>query len=187
MSSLTNWTLKRWVFRCCAGGDRSARLSSCDASEDLPLRLVSIGIQSSRRLERESQRNIELMWLTGRLDAGLQDDRRLPPRQRAGDPRGVRAVRRAVPSVQPFLRGLSLRSTGASSRRSTIATRTSQWPRSPSALNRWRPASRATWGSWTVPTGRTAIWPRPRQPAQGEDRGRPAAADAVPQGDWQAG
>ena len=35
-------------------------------------------------------------------DAGLQDDRRLPPRQRAGDPRGLRAVRRAVPSVQPF-------------------------------------------------------------------------------------
>jgi hypothetical protein len=35
-------------------------------------------------------------------DAGLQDDRRLPPRQRAGDPRGLRAVCRAVPSVQPF-------------------------------------------------------------------------------------
>src|SRR5580704_13260754 len=35
-----------------------------------------------------------------------------------------------------FSRGLSLRSTGASSRRSTIATRTSQWPRSPSALSR---------------------------------------------------
>jgi transposase len=25
------------------------------------------GIQSSRRLEREAQRNVELMWLTGRL------------------------------------------------------------------------------------------------------------------------
>ena len=35
-------------------------------------------------------------------DAGLQDDRRLPPRQRASDPRGLRAVRRAVPSVQSF-------------------------------------------------------------------------------------
>jgi transposase len=51
-------------------------------------------IQSSRRLERESQRNL-----------GLQDDRRLPPRQRAGDPRGLCAVRRAVPSVQPFHAG----------------------------------------------------------------------------------
>jgi hypothetical protein len=32
-------------------------------------------------------------------DAGLQDNRRLPPRQRAGDPRGLCAVHRAVPSV----------------------------------------------------------------------------------------
>ena len=58
-------------------------------------------IQSSRRLERETQRNIELMWLTGRLMPDFKD-RRLPLRQRAGDPRGLRAVRRAVPSVQPF-------------------------------------------------------------------------------------
>ena len=36
-------------------------------------------VQSSRRLEREAQRNIELMWLTGRLGARLQDDCRLPP------------------------------------------------------------------------------------------------------------
>jgi transposase len=32
-------------------------------------------IQSSRRLERETQRNVELIWLTGRLMPGLQDDR----------------------------------------------------------------------------------------------------------------
>jgi transposase len=32
-------------------------------------------IQSSRRLEQETQRNLELMWLTGRLTPGLQDDR----------------------------------------------------------------------------------------------------------------
>src|ERR1700747_3861682 len=29
-------------------------------------------LQSSRRLEREAQRNIELMWLTGRCGAGLK-------------------------------------------------------------------------------------------------------------------
>src|SRR5512132_3059877 len=29
-------------------------------------------IQSSRRLEREAQRNIELMWLTGRLTPGVK-------------------------------------------------------------------------------------------------------------------
>ena len=40
-------------------------------------------IPSSRRLERECQRNIEMMWLTGRLAPGFKDDRRLPPRQRA--------------------------------------------------------------------------------------------------------
>ena len=37
-------------------------------------------IQSSRRLEREGQRNVELMWLCGRLapDARLQDHCRFP-------------------------------------------------------------------------------------------------------------
>ena len=42
-------------------------------------------VQSSRRLERECQRNIELIWLTGQL-ARFQNDRRLPQRQRASDP-----------------------------------------------------------------------------------------------------
>ena len=37
-------------------------------------------VQSSRRLERECQRNVELMWLTGRLAPRLQDHCRLPPR-----------------------------------------------------------------------------------------------------------
>ena len=39
-------------------------------------------VQSSRRLERECQRNIELVWLTGRL----QDDSRLPQGQWRGHP-----------------------------------------------------------------------------------------------------
>lgn len=44
-------------------------------------------IQSSRRLERESQRNVELIWLTGgTAGTGLQDNSRLPPRQWSGDP-----------------------------------------------------------------------------------------------------
>jgi transposase len=62
-------------------------------------------IQSSRRLERETQRNIELMCLTGRLMPDFKTNRRLPPRQRAGDPRGLRTVRGAAPSVQPFHAG----------------------------------------------------------------------------------
>src|SRR5271155_3771992 len=36
-------------------------------------------IQSSRRLEREAQRNIELMWLTGRLSPDLQTIGAFPP------------------------------------------------------------------------------------------------------------
>src|SRR5580692_12886965 len=39
MSSLTTRPGSAGLFWCCAGGDRSAGLSSCDASEDLPLRL----------------------------------------------------------------------------------------------------------------------------------------------------
>ena len=57
-------------------------------------------IQSSRRLEREAQRNVELMWLTGRLAPRFQDDCRLPQGQRRGDPSGVRPVRRAVSPAQ---------------------------------------------------------------------------------------
>jgi hypothetical protein len=41
-------------------------LSSLDDVEDLPLGDLN-RISSSRRLEDETQRNVELMWLTGRL------------------------------------------------------------------------------------------------------------------------
>ena len=43
-------------------------------------------VQSSRRLERECQRNVELMRLTGAPCTGLQGDCRLPPRQPCGHP-----------------------------------------------------------------------------------------------------
>jgi hypothetical protein len=56
-------------------------------------------IQSSRRLERETQRNVERMWLTGPIDAGLQDDCQFPQGQRPGDPRCVLTVHRALPST----------------------------------------------------------------------------------------
>ena len=53
-------------------------------------------VQSSRRLEREAGRNVEVMWLTGRL---LPITRRSPTSARtmAGHPPGLRPVRRAVP------------------------------------------------------------------------------------------
>ena len=58
-------------------------------------------IQSSRRLERETQRNSELMWLTGRL---MPDFKTIADFRRDSGPaiRAACAVHRAVPSVQPF-------------------------------------------------------------------------------------
>jgi transposase len=58
-------------------------------------------IPSSRRLERETQRNIELMWLT----AGFQDDCRFPQGQWGCNPRGLPTVHGAVPSAQSVHRG----------------------------------------------------------------------------------
>jgi hypothetical protein len=56
-------------------------------------------IQSSRRLERECQRNVELMWFTGRLAPDFKTiaDFRLPP-----DPMRPWAEARAVVCRPPF-------------------------------------------------------------------------------------
>jgi transposase len=54
-------------------------------------------IQSSRRLEREAKRNIELMWLTGRLAPDL-NDLSLPQGQWQGDPQRLPPVRGALPA-----------------------------------------------------------------------------------------
>ena len=59
-------------------------------------------VQSSRRLEREAQRNLELIWLSGRL---MPDFKTIADFRRDSGPAiraALRAVRRAVPSVQPF-------------------------------------------------------------------------------------
>jgi len=55
-------------------------------------------VQSSRRLERECHRNIELVWLTGRLMPDVQDDSRFPQGQRRGHSQGLPRVRGAVPT-----------------------------------------------------------------------------------------
>ena len=73
-------------------------------------------VQSSRRLEREAQRNIELMWLTGRL---APDSRRLPISARTM----ARRSGRCADSSSRFAEGSDsslaplLRSTAASSKR----------------------------------------------------------------------
>ncbi len=60
--------------------------------------------------------------------------------------------------------------------------RTSQWPRSPSALSRWRPASRATWRSWTRADREDGDMAEAKTIRLKEKIRGPAAADAVPQG-----
>jgi hypothetical protein len=52
-------------------------------------------VQSSRRLEREAGRNVEVMWLTGRL-ARSQDDCRLPQGQWQCHPQGLRNLSRCA-------------------------------------------------------------------------------------------
>ena len=70
-------------------------------------------VQSSRRLEREAGRNLEVMWLTGRLAPdhktiadfrkGLKDQELIrginSPENGPGDPQGLQSVRRFVPSA----------------------------------------------------------------------------------------
>jgi hypothetical protein len=54
-------------------------------------------VQSSRRLEREAGRNVELMWLLGRLVPDHKTVAGFPERQWPCHPSGVRALCRAVP------------------------------------------------------------------------------------------
>jgi hypothetical protein len=86
-------------------------------------------IQSSRRLEREAQRNVELMWLTGRL----APDFKTIADFRRDNGAGIRNVCRAssvCAASSNSSRRPSWPSTAASSRPSTAATATSRPPRS---------------------------------------------------------
>ena len=65
-------------------------------------------VQSSRRLEREAGRNVELMWLLGRLVPAHKDGRRLIEGQRACHQPGVCALCRTVPVVNPELRSICI-------------------------------------------------------------------------------
>ena len=157
-------------------------------------------IQSSRRLERETQRNIELMWLTGRLMPGFKtiaDFRRefegseidpvdQFPGKRAGDPRGLRAIHRAVSSVQP------VHPSRRGHRREQVQG--GQHPRQELHGGQARQTHRAGRDQHrALPGG-----PGPRRPAgrrcrrgegtppEGEDRG-PAPTDAIAEGDGQTG
>ena len=58
-------------------------------------------VQSSRRLEREAQRNTELMWLTGRLAPDFKTIADFRRDKWRGDPGGVLPVCGVVPPVGP--------------------------------------------------------------------------------------
>src|SRR5215472_17194596 len=57
-------------------------------------------VQSSRRLEREAGRNVEVMWLTGACSRS-QDDCRLPQGQWQGHSPGLCPLCRSLPSDGP--------------------------------------------------------------------------------------
>ena len=68
MPSLMNWIWWCWALRALYRKRRAGR-PAYHPSTLLKIYLYGYlnRVQSSRRLEREAQRNIELMWLTGRL------------------------------------------------------------------------------------------------------------------------
>ena len=97
-------------------------------------------VQSSRRLERECQRNVELMWLTGRL----APDFKTIADFRRDNGIGIRNVRRRFVMLCRELKLFSqalVPSTAASSRQSIRAIATSPRVRSTSARSRSRRAS----------------------------------------------
>jgi transposase len=93
-------------------------------------------IQSSRRLEREAQRNVELMWLTGRL----MPDFKTIANFRKDNGKAIRAVCRQFVVLCQQVGRLS-QSTAANSRRSTIGIVTSL---APSFSGGWKKLNRAS-------------------------------------------
>ncbi len=83
-------------------------------------------IPSSRRLEREAQRNVELMWLTGRLAPDFKTIADFRRDNGEAIRQGLPRVCRAESADRAVWRRRGGRSTAASSRRSTTATRTSR-------------------------------------------------------------
>jgi len=111
-------------------------------------------IQSSRRLEREAQRNVELMWLTQRLAPDFKTIANFRKGKWQSDPQCVPAVCRAVPATGPVL------GRACGDRRQQIQGSQQQRPQlypskaqAPDGRNRCQSA--AIWRNWTRLTGRS--------------------------------
>ena len=130
-------------------------------------------VQSSRRLEREAQRNVELMWLTGRLAPDFKTIADFRKDNGEAIRKVCRAVRACCAGSSSCSTKASSRSTAASSRRSTTATRTSRQrklkARMAAARGEHRALPRRARSRRPRADARAA---RARRAPQGEDRAR---------------
>ena len=111
-------------------------------------------IQSSRRLKREAQRNVELMWLSGRLTPDFNTIANF----RTDNGKAIRNVcRQFVVLCQQLdlfsdavvaIDGSKFKAVNSSDRNFTYAS-------SSAGRKRSRPISAAIWRNWTRLTGRT--------------------------------
>ena len=125
-------------------------------------------VQSSRRLEQEANRNLELIWLLGKLAPDFKTIADF--RKNNGE-----AIRLVCREFVMLCRKLNLFSDafvaidGSKFRQSTTATRTSARPRSKRDCNRSMPALSVTWARLPVPT---VVRVRVREPRQNDWRAR---------------
>src|SRR5580692_9806164 len=109
-------------------------------------------VQSSRRLEYEAGRNVEVMWLTGRL---VPDHKTIADfrKDNGGAIRKVCAQFIALCRAMGLLTQASVAIDGSKFKAVKTATRTLRAPRWSGAWRRSRRASRAILSSSTLPTG----------------------------------
>ena len=118
-------------------------------------------IQSSRRLEREAQRNVELMWLTGRL----APDFKTIADFRRDNGAGIRNVCRRFVALCRELKLFSQAIVAIdSSKFKAVNSRDRNFTpgKIDAASGRSKRASSATWRRSTPPTGRSPRSSRPR-------------------------
>ncbi len=119
-------------------------------------------IQSSRRLEREARRNLEVIWLLQRLSP---DDKTIADFRRDNGP-GIKKVCAKFVELcrqMGLLTKASVAIDGSKSRRSTRVTRTSRRARSSAVASNWRRACRAISRSSTPQICRSHLRLSPRR------------------------